>query len=360
MIVAFRGFGGPQAMLACETIVEHVATYLKMDPLTIRRRNLFREGDLTHYGQVLEGWNVPRILDELVESSDFLQRQKKVDEFNRMNTYRKRGISIMPSKFGIGFIVLHLNQAGALVHIYKDGSVLLSHGGNSTIFLGILMDMKDFVCIGVEIGQGLHIKMMSIAAEVLRCDINRVRISDTSTDKVPNTSPTSGSVSSDLNGMAVKQACEQLRQRLDTILADNDTTIVWEDLIKKAYFARLDLCAHGFYVTPGMFSADFTQNRAKFNYFTQGAAVTEVELDVLTGDSHVLRTDILMVSERIVLFISIGTVLFTHRMLVHRSIHRLILVKLKVLSCKVSVCLLWKNSFGAIVNSRNGLIQVNY
>lgn len=130
-MIAFRGYGGPQAILACETIVEHVAAYLKIDPFTIRRLNLFKEGDLTHYGQSLEKWNVPRILDELVISSDFIQRQKSVDQFNRANIYRKRGISIMPIKFGIGFEAQHLNQAGALVHVYKDGSVLLTHGGFS-------------------------------------------------------------------------------------------------------------------------------------------------------------------------------------------------------------------------------------
>jgi xanthine dehydrogenase/oxidase len=126
---AFRGFGGPQSILACETIIEHISTYLKIDPFTIRRLNLFKEGDLTHYGQSLEHWNVPRILDELVKSSQFFQRQKNVDEFNCANIYRKRGIAIMPTKFGIGFILQHLNQASALVNIYKDGSITISHGG---------------------------------------------------------------------------------------------------------------------------------------------------------------------------------------------------------------------------------------
>jgi xanthine dehydrogenase/oxidase len=274
--LAFRGFGGPQAMLACETIVEHVASYLKRDPFTIRSHNLFKEGDTTHYGQVLEQWNVPRILDELTKSSDFIQRQTNVKEFNRQNLYRKRGISMIPNKFGIGFTVQFLNQAGALVYIYKDGSVLLTHGG-------------------IELGQGLHTKMISIAAEVLGCNVDRIRISETATDKVHNISPTGGSVSSDLNGMAVKDACEQIRQRLDTLITDNNVSISWEDLVKQAYFARVDLCARGFYRTPNMFDADFTQNRANYNYFTQGAAVTEVELDVLTGDWHLLRVDILMV-----------------------------------------------------------------
>ncbi|CAF3648899.1 unnamed protein product [Rotaria sordida] len=272
---AFRGFGGPQAILISETIVEHVATYLRLDPFTIRNLNLYKDGDLTHYGQPLEHWNIPRILNQLIQSSDFLQRQKNIEEFNRTNTYRKRGLTIVPNKFGIGFPMKYLNQAGALVHIYKDSSVLLTHGG-------------------VEMGQGIDTKMISIAAEVLGCNVDRVRISETSTDKVHNTSPTSGSVSSDINGMAVRHACEQLRQRLDTISVDKSVIISWENLVRQAYFARIDLCAHGFYATPDMIDLDFTQNRAKANYFTQGAAVTEVELDALTGDWHLLRVDILM------------------------------------------------------------------
>ena len=276
--LAFRGFGGPQAQLACETIVEHVAAYLKRDPFLIRSINLFKEGDKTHYGQVLELWNIPRIFDELVQSSDFIRRQTLVKEFNDQNKYHKRGISLIPNKFGIGFAVQFLNQAGALVHIYKDGSVVLSHGG-------------------IELGQGLHTKMILVAAEVLGCQIDRIRISETATDKSNNISPTGGSVSSDLNGMAIQDACQQLRQRLNTLIDENNRDISWADLIRKAYFARLDLCARGFYATPNIFNADFSQNRATYNYFTQGAAVTEVELDVLTGDWHLIRVDILMVCE---------------------------------------------------------------
>jgi xanthine dehydrogenase/oxidase len=147
-------------------------------------------------------------------------------------------------------------------------------------------------------GQGLHTKMISIAAEVLHCNVNRVRISETSTDKVPNTSPTAASASSDLNGMAVQIACQQIRERLNTLLGGDNVNISWEDLVKKAYFARIDLCAHGFYATPEPLGSDFANNRSNFNYFTQGAAVAEVELDTLTGDWHALRVDILMVSNK--------------------------------------------------------------
>lgn len=263
-------------MIACENVVEHVASYLKLDPFAVRRLNLYKEGETTHYGQALTRWNVPRILNELVVSSDFEQRQKQVVEFNRANTYRKRGISIIPAKFGIGFTLKFLNQAAAMIHVYKDGSVVVTHGG-------------------VEMGQALNTKMVSIAAEALGCPVERVRISETATDKVHNTSPTGGSVSADLNGMAVKDAGEQIRQRLDTLRADKNVTVAWEDLVVQAYFARLDLCARGFHATPDMFDRDMANNRASFNYFTQGAAVTEVELDTLTGDWHLLRVDILMV-----------------------------------------------------------------
>ncbi|CAF4926552.1 unnamed protein product, partial [Rotaria sp. Silwood1] len=200
-----------EAVLACETIVENIAVYLKCDPFTIRCLNLFKEGDTTHYGQILENWNVPRILDELKESSDFIQRQQNVEEFNQKNKYRKRGVSMIPVKFGIGFEIQHYNQAGAFVHVYKDGSVVISHGG-------------------VEIGQGLHTKMIAIVAEVLDCSVDQIRISETATDKIHNTTPTGASTSSDLNGMAVRHACEQIRQRLDTLIIDNNANISWENL----------------------------------------------------------------------------------------------------------------------------------
>ncbi|CAF1623452.1 unnamed protein product [Rotaria magnacalcarata] len=272
---AFRGFGGPQGLFGCETIVDHIATYLKLDPVAIRRLNMYKEGDITHFGQPLERWHIPRLMDELTKSSDYVQRQKSIEDFNKLHTYRKRGICMMPTKFGIAFTAKFLNQAGALVLVYKDGSVLISHGGT-------------------EMGQGLHTKMVSVAAEALRCNVNLVRISETSTDKVANTSPTAASASSDLNGMAIRIACEQIRERLDKLLVGDDAHLSWKDLVKKAYFLRIDLSAHGFYATPEPLGGDLANNRAHFNYFTQGAAVSEVELDTLTGDWHILRTDILM------------------------------------------------------------------
>jgi xanthine dehydrogenase/oxidase len=166
-----------------------------------------------------------------------------------------------------------------------------------------LIEIIFFENSGTEMGQGLHTKMVSVAAEVLRCNVNKIRISETATDKVANTSPTAASASSDLNGMAIRIACEQIRERLNTLLVGDDINLSWKDLVKKAYLARIDLCAHGFYATPEPLGADFSQNRAHFNYFTQGTAVTEVELDTLTGDWHILRVDILMVNIlRIILY----------------------------------------------------------
>lgn len=144
-------------------------------------------------------------------------------------------------------------------------------------------------------GQGLHTKVIGIAAEVLGCGVDRIRISETATDKSHNASPTGGSIGSDLNGMAVKHACEQLRERLNALLVDNNKEMPWNDLIKLAYYSQVDLCARGFYTIPDMVDADFSKSRAHYNYFTQSAAVTEVELDVLTGDWHLVRVDILMV-----------------------------------------------------------------
>ncbi len=129
LLLAFRGFGGPQGLFGCETIVDHIANYLKIDPLVIRHLNMYKEGDITHFGQPLERWNIPRLMHELIKSSDYYQREKTIEEFNQLNTYRKRGITVLPTKFGIAFTAKFLNQAGALVHIYKDGSVLISHGG---------------------------------------------------------------------------------------------------------------------------------------------------------------------------------------------------------------------------------------
>ncbi len=188
------------------------------------------------------------------------------------NSYRKRGICVLPTKFGIAFTVVHLNQGGALVHIYTDGSVLVTHGG-------------------VEMGQGLHTKVAQIAAHKLGVPLDRVFISETSTDKVPNASPTAASASSDLYGSAVADACDQLLARLQPIKQAHPELATFKELVSKAYMLRVDLSAHGFYRTPDITGFGGV---LPFNYLCYGAACTEVELDVLTGDFQILRTDIVM------------------------------------------------------------------
>ena len=181
---AFRGFGGPQGMLVCEDIISNVATFLQMEPADLRALNLYREGDQTHFNQTLSYCTLDRCWRECRTQADYERRRMQVESFNKESRWKKRGIAMVPTKFGISFTALFLNQAGALVHIYKDGSVLVTHGGT-------------------EMGQGLHTKMIQVACRVLRVPPEKVFISETSTDKVPNTSPTAASVGSDINGMAV-------------------------------------------------------------------------------------------------------------------------------------------------------------
>ena len=201
-------------------------------------------------------------------------RKAQVKEYNSKNKYRKRGIVCMPTKFGLSFTARFLNQAGALVHIYVDGSVLVSHGGT-------------------EMGQGLHTKMLQVTAQALGISIDKVHISETNTNMVANTSATAASVSSDLNGMAIFNACLQLNDRLKSYKI-KDPEITWEELIKAAYFDRVNLSANGFYATPDLDYNMDTNTGRLYNYFTYGCACTEVEIDVLTGDHSVLRSDIVM------------------------------------------------------------------
>lgn len=272
---AFRGFGGPQGMFFSEDMIERIASFLNEDSCKVRERNMYVTGDKTHYNQLLERCTIQRCWDEVKEQADYCSRKASVDSFNKQNKYRKRGISLIPVKFGISFTALFLNQAGALVLVYTDGSVLLSHGGT-------------------EMGQGLHTKMIQVAARALQIPADKIYIAETASDKVPNTSPTAASASSDLNGMAVVNACEKIRQRLEPYIAQNPKGS-WEDWVKAAYFDRVSLSATGFYRTPDISNFDFeTLEGRPFNYFSYGAAVTEVEIDCLTGDHSVLRTDIVM------------------------------------------------------------------
>lgn len=271
---AFRGFGGPQGMFAGEHIVRQVAHALRRDYIEVMRLNLYTEKQLTHYNQCLEYCRLQMCWDECLKNANFDRRRSQIAEFNKTNRWRKRGISVVPTKFGIAFTALFLNQAGALLHVYKDGSVLLSHGGT-------------------EMGQGLHTKMIQVAARALDISPDLIHISETSTDKVPNTSATAASAGSDLNGMAVLDACNKINDRLSVYkksMPDKD----WFAWIAQAYMDRVGLSATGFYATPNI-GYDFATNSGNpFNYFTYGVACSEVEIDCLTGDHQVVRTDIVM------------------------------------------------------------------
>ncbi|XP_019642816.1 PREDICTED: xanthine dehydrogenase/oxidase-like [Branchiostoma belcheri] len=268
---AFRGFGGPQGLFFAEGWISDVAIKCGISQLKVRELNMNREGDLTHYNMKLERCQMERCWQECVKKSDFHTRRRQVNRFNGENRWKKRGLAAVPTKFGISFTATFLNQAGALVHVYTDGSVLLTHGGT-------------------EMGQGLHTKMVQVASRVLRIPTSKIHISETSTNTVPNTSPTAASASSDLNGMAVKLACETILQRLEPYMGKGS----WEDWVRAAYFDRVGLSATGFYRTPGL-DYDMQKNEGRpFNYFCYGAAVSEVEIDCLTGDHTVLRTDIVM------------------------------------------------------------------
>ncbi|XP_055613911.1 xanthine dehydrogenase [Uranotaenia lowii] len=271
---AFRGFGGPQGMLAAETMMHHVARALGRDYVKLAELNMYNEGDKTHYNEVIENCNVRKCWTEVIKSSDFENRRVEVEQFNAEHRWRKRGISVVPTMFGIAFTAVHLNQSGALIHVYQDGAVLLSHGGT-------------------EMGQGLHTKMIQVAATTLNIPFEMIHISETSTDKVPNTPPTAASAGSDLNGMAVLNACKIINERLEPYkkqYPDKD----WKFWVTKAYFDRVSLSTTGFYATPGI-GYDFGTNSGNpFNYFTFGAACSEIEIDCLTGDHQVIRTDIVM------------------------------------------------------------------
>ncbi|WP_153099597.1 xanthine dehydrogenase molybdopterin binding subunit [Paraburkholderia hayleyella] len=298
---AFRGFGGPQGAFAIEYLIDNIARSLKLDPLDVRRRNLYGQTSCnqTPYGQTLEDNVLPQLLDELEASSDYRARRAAVRVFNAQNRVLKKGLALTPVKFGIAFNVTHLNQAGALVHLYLDGSVLVNHGGT-------------------EMGQGLHTKVAQVVAHELGLTLNRVRVSATDTSKVANTSATAASTGSDLNGRAAQNAARELRERLaafavthyaagahdealtpDAVrFADNQvrvgTTVVpFDEVVAAAYLARVQLWSDGFYATPGLHWNAATLQGHPFFYYAYGAAVSEVVIDTLTGEMRVLRADIL-------------------------------------------------------------------
>ncbi|CBJ27195.1 conserved unknown protein [Ectocarpus siliculosus] len=280
---AFRGFGGPQGMLVTETVMDHLASSLEMDSFVLRTLNLYKPEEPTHFGQPLEAWNVPAAWKDVQQWADIERRRKEVDAFNSSSRYRKRGLAVVPTKFGICFTAGFMNQGGALVHVYLDGTVLVSHGGT-------------------EMGQGLHTKVCQVVANEFNIDVEKVHISETATDRVANTSPTAASMSTDLYGMAALDACEQITERLRPVMAELPENSPFATIVKAAYFRRIQLSAQGFYTVPAArcgydFDMETTNNRDRglpFNYFTQGVAASEVEIDCLTGDAKVIRADILM------------------------------------------------------------------
>ncbi|KAG6088801.1 hypothetical protein E4U15_005074 [Claviceps sp. LM218 group G6] len=272
---AFRGFGGPQGNFIAETYMEEVADRLGMPVEELREINLYQPHGTTHFNQVIEDWHVPLMYTQVKDESDYQARRAVVSKFNDDYKWRKRGMALIPTKFGVSFTALFLNQAGALVHIYHDGSVLVAHGGT-------------------EMGQGLHTKITMIVAQALHVPMDSVHISETSTNTVANASATAASASSDLNGYAAFNACQQLNERLAPYRAQLGDKATMKDIAHAAYTDRVNLSAQGFYKTPEI-GYIWGENKGKmYYYFTQGVAAAEVELDTLTGTWTCLRADIKM------------------------------------------------------------------
>ncbi|MDP2434453.1 MAG: molybdopterin-dependent oxidoreductase [archaeon] len=271
---AFRGFGGPQGMVVAEEVIDHIAAVVNKTPEQIRELNMYASpSSRTHFGQEL-GIDIPRLWHEAKRSFGFDQQRAEVDAFNARHTYRKQGLSLLPTKFGLAFTATFLNQGSALVHVYTDGSVLISHGG-------------------IEMGQGLHTKCQAIAADALGIDPSRVYISESSTATIPNASPSAASMSSDIYCMAIEIACKQLFERLQPYKNSNAPNWL-VGASKKAYFDRVSLSAQGYYKVPVQGYNMNTGTGTPFSYFTSGVALSRVELDTLTGDHHVIRSDVLM------------------------------------------------------------------
>ena len=313
---AYRGFGGPQGVILAELMMDDIARHLGEDPLTIRKRNLYgikhdhirtADGEVdtrnqTHYGQTVEQKVLPELIEELENTSNYWQRRKEIKEFNASSPFLKKGLSLTPVKFGISFTVQFLNQAGALVHVYTDGSIHLNHGGT-------------------EMGQGLFLKVAQIVAEEFQVDLDTIQVSATNTEKVPNTSPTAASSGTDLNGMAARDACLRIKEGMvrfaaehyasdsdgvqeENIRFDNNNVVIeknsgekvvvaFADFVQQAYMGRVPLSSTGFYKTPKIHYDRETGNGRPFYYYANGASVSEVMVDTLTGESRLVRTDIL-------------------------------------------------------------------
>ncbi len=297
---AFRGFGGPQGMFGIETVIEEIAHKLGKDPLEVRRINLYRDpavsGDAasmtTQYGQPIEDWVGDQVIDQVALEAGYGERRAAVAQFNAQSKYRKRGVALVPLKFGISFTATMLNQGGALLNIYQDGSVSVNHGGT-------------------EMGQGLNTKMAQVAADGLGISVDLVRVTGTDTQKVPNASATAASSGADINGAAINNACDQMRARLRPVAArllgcepaavdlrggfasaPGKSPVPWATVVKQAWLDRVGLSVTGFYMTPDIKYDFMTLQGRAFYYFCYGAAVSEVEIDTRTGEWWLRAADI--------------------------------------------------------------------
>ena len=291
---AFRGFGGPQGIIAIECIIDAIARELKLEPNNVRAINYYGDdtGDMTPYGQKVEDNRLVEVTEAVLASADWNRRRAEIDAHNAANPVIRRGLAMMPVKFGISFNLTSLNQAGALVHVYLDGSIFLNHGGT-------------------EMGQGLFVKVAQVVAEVFQVDLDMVRISSTATGKVPNTSATAASTGSDLNGMAAFKAATAIKARMTRVAAEHfdveedvivyregrvhagNESISFGELAKMAWAKRVQLSEAGHYATPKIHWDGKTMRGRPFFYFSYGAAVAEVAVDTLTGETRCLRADIL-------------------------------------------------------------------
>lgn len=291
---AFRGFGGPQGMMVIEYVVDEIARYLGQDPLDVRKRNVYGRGerDITPYHMRVEDNVITDIIGTLEHSAHYGARRQEIQAFNAVSPVLKRGLALTPVKFGIAFTATHLNQAGALLHVYTDGSMQVNHGGT-------------------EMGQGLYTKVAQVVAEEFQIDVDRIKITAADTSKVPNASATAASSGTDLNGKAAQAAARTIKEHLITFAAEHfhvapdqvifcdnqvlvgDTTVAFPELVQLAYLARISLSATGFFRTPKIHYDRRTLRGRPFLYFAYGAAVSEVIIDTLTGESKVVRVDIL-------------------------------------------------------------------
>ena len=291
---AFRGFGGPQGMVGIEHVVDEIARHLRIDPLTVRKRNFYgkRGRNITPYHMTVEDNVIAELVAELERESGYAARRKAVKAFNAAHPWVKRGLALTPIKFGISFTLTHMNQAGALVHVYTDGSVQLNHGGT-------------------EMGQGLYLKIAQIVAAEFGIGLDRVKITATTTAKVPNTSPTAASSGTDLNGKAAQTAARTIKQRMAGVAAiafgvqpaevlfaggkvsGGGQELPFGEVAKLAHRARVSLSSTGYYSTPKIHYDTKIHRGRPFYYFAYGAAVSEVEVDTLTGEYRLRRVDIL-------------------------------------------------------------------